>query len=255
MVQRKGPLKGISCREADFKRRIRSHYSSHNMPTPTFRAGSPGLLLMLVVCVGTGGCLIPVGLTIVPTQTGRGKPCMGLGFAQIPFSLLGLGNSPVTTGNLCSGSGMAGGMPISFIKYVRAVLPQLRRGRLCRRAPITCNAKPDGRRDKREWWRGQTSGGDGKKVGTGISRAFKASQQLEDVVELKKKGGSSRPTIDDEGDWSGVYEGAPRSKKVPEFKNGERDSTGESFWLEYQMRVLCDTPQAAPFKPPTQVKV
>jgi hypothetical protein len=115
----------------------------------------------------------------------------------------------------------------------------------------------DGRRrreDRRRAWRGQT-GADGKLSGepggggSRIPRAFRSfsSTEVEEPVEITKTRGS---LIMSEEHWED--DGSVVRAKAS-FRRDEREITGESFWIEYKMRVLCDTPHAAPFQPPMQV--
>jgi hypothetical protein len=136
-------------------------------------------------------------------------------------------------------------------------------GQALRRQAIVAKASivpDDGRRrreDRRRPWRGQPGAdgslpsGEAPRATSRIPRAFRSSgaMELEEAVEITKKRGS---LILSEEQWEdeGVEVHAKASFRR---KDDERESSGENFWLEYQMRVLCDTPYAAPFQPPMQV--
>lgn len=104
--------------------------------------------------------------------------------------------------------------------------------------------------------------GGGKAARAGLLRGTKTSDSGEvDFAELNKtrnRGGSVAANDwlgDEESSKDQSYDANNNEKEVdtPKFAKGERETTGESFWIEYRMRVLHDSPYAAPFIPPTQV--
>jgi hypothetical protein len=99
----------------------------------------------------------------------------------------------------------------------------------------------------------------GSKDRIGMQANLKKSDAAEkEDVALKKQGEGPVDEVVAESSSDGQSEGVGQRKEKAsdsktKFARGDVEATGGTFWIEYTMRVLLDSPTAAPFVPPTQV--
>lgn len=99
----------------------------------------------------------------------------------------------------------------------------------------------------------------GSKDRIGMQANLKKSDTAEkEDVALKKNGEGAVDEVVAESLSDGQSEGGSQRKEKAsdsktKFARGDVETTGGTFWIEYTMRVLLDSPSATPFVPPTQV--